>query len=170
MSRVLQRTRVFRNARRIALFMPNDGEMDPTVVIHDATSHGKALYLPVLAGRGKRELWFVRYRPGQAMTANRFGIPEPVPRPRDRINPRFLDVVLTPLVAFDEAGNRLGMGGGFYDRTFAFLRQRHRWHRPYLLGIAYDFQRCERLPSSPWDVPLSGVVTDAGYHAFGSRV
>jgi 5-formyltetrahydrofolate cyclo-ligase len=71
-----------------------------------------------------------------------------------------LDLVLTPLVAFDAQGHRLGMGGGFYDRSFAYLLRHSRWLRPRLIGLAYDFQRQTRLPHQPWDVPLHAIATD----------
>ncbi|MGD8594123.1 MAG: 5-formyltetrahydrofolate cyclo-ligase, partial [Gammaproteobacteria bacterium] len=76
---------------------------------------------------------------------------------------RRLNLVLTPLVAFDARGNRLGMGGGYYDRTFAYLRHQHRWRRPRLAGIAYDFQQVDRLERSSWDVPLSTIATPRKY-------
>jgi 5-formyltetrahydrofolate cyclo-ligase len=68
--------------------------------------------------------------------------------------------VLTPLVAFDAAGHRIGMGGGFYDRTFAFLRTRRAWRKPVLLGLAYEFQRSHNLAPGPFDVPLDGIASD----------
>ena len=71
-----------------------------------------------------------------------------------------LDLVLVPLVAFDDRGNRLGMGGGYYDQTFAFLSQRQHYRRPTLLGVAYEFQRLVALPVQAWDIPLDGVATE----------
>ena len=76
-----------------------------------------------------------------------------------------LDLVLVPLVGFDGAGNRLGMGGGFYDRSFAFLGQR-RWRRPRLVGVAFDLQRVDRLPRRAWDVPLDAVASERGCYRF----
>jgi 5-formyltetrahydrofolate cyclo-ligase len=75
---------------------------------------------------------------------------------------RKLDVVLLPLVAFDRRGNRLGMGGGFYDRTFA-PRGRGRVSAPRLIGLAHGFQQVAELVDQPWDVPLRGVLTDSGW-------
>jgi 5-formyltetrahydrofolate cyclo-ligase len=74
----------------------------------------------------------------------------------------WLDLVLVPLVGFDARGNRLGMGGGFYDRHFAFLRNRQAWRRPLLIGIAFDVQRVPRLSGASHDVPLWGIVTERG--------
>jgi len=69
---------------------------------------------------------------------------------------------LMPLVAFDSSGNRMGMGGGFYDRSFAYLRQRRQWCKPHLLGTGFELQRIENLPCQPWDIPLHSVVTERG--------
>jgi 5-formyltetrahydrofolate cyclo-ligase len=88
----------------------------------------------------------------------------------DTIDARWLDLVLMPLVGFDADGNRLGMGAGFYDRKFAFLRHRRAWRRPLLLGIAFDAQRVERFDAALHDVPLWGVVTErAVYGRAASR-
>ncbi len=122
---------------------------------------GKQIYLPVLNLRFHKRLWFAAYRDGDPLQPNRFGIPEPVVPFGQLRHPMQLDLVLTPLVAFDGQGNRLGMGGGFYDRSFAFLHHRNHWRRPHLLGTAHHFQQCTQpLPAQSWDVPLSGISTD----------
>ena len=77
-----------------------------------------------------------------------------------------LDLILMPLVSFDDNGNRLGMGGGFYDRSLEFLRHRTRWHKPQVFGIAYDFQRINGLTPDPWDIPLQGVITDRAVYLY----
>ncbi len=77
-----------------------------------------------------------------------------------------LDALILPLLAFDTQGQRLGMGGGFYDRSLAALRHRRRWRRPRLLGVAHGFQEVSELPREPWDVPLDGIVTEQGYRSF----
>ena len=124
---------------------------------------GRSLYLPVIAGA---RLWFSPFAPDTAMADNRFGIPEP--RARRRAMPAWaLDLVLMPLVAFDDAGNRIGMGGGFYDRTFAYLNHRRHLRRPVLVGAAFSFQHRPRLDARPWDVPLDAVVTDRGFRRLG---
>lgn len=151
---------LFRNADRIAAYLPADGEMDTAPLLERAWRMGKQVYLPVLLPHGENRLWFARYEPDTAMTRNRFGIREPLRAAQERISPLALDLVLTPLVAFDPEGHRLGMGGGFYDRSFAYLLRHSNWLRPRLIGIAYDFQRRDRLPSAPWDVPLQAIVTD----------
>lgn len=150
----------FRNARRIAAYLPADGELGTAPLIERAWAMGKRVYLPVLLPQGENRLWFARYTPETRLVHNRFGIPEPERAAHMRIAPHALDLVLTPLVAFDAHGHRLGMGGGFYDRSFAYLLRHTRWLRPRLIGLAYEFQRQARLPAQVWDVPLHAVATD----------
>ncbi len=163
--RIAQRTE-FRRARRIALYLAADGEVDLAPLLDKIWARRQMACLPVLRPLSGRKMDFLPYEPGDLLNANRYGIPEPVGHPREAVAPPFLDLVLLPLVAFDLQGNRLGMGGGFYDRTFAFLRRRHRWHRPRLVGVAYDFQQVEYLPAEPWDVPLHAVVTESRWIPF----
>lgn len=158
--RQLTRSALFLRSRHVAFYLPNDGEVDLTGLIRRAWRAGKHCYLPVLGPVHHNRLWFVPYRPGEALTRNRFGIPEPLGGWRAARRPWTLDLVLTPLVAFDLQGNRLGMGGGFYDRTLAYLDRRDCWEKPRLLGVAYEFQRHDTLPRAPWDVPLHAVVTE----------
>lgn len=106
-------------------------------------------------------LRFAPWRFGDLLVANRYGIPEPDHSPAAQLAPSDLSAVLVPLLAFDAAGTRLGAGGGYYDRSFAFLREMPRPARPRLIGVAHDFQQVDALRSEPWDVPLDLVVTDA---------
>ncbi len=163
----LTRTPLWRNIRHLAAFASADGEPDLWPLMHAAHHAGRHVYLPVVTGAGA-PLSFRQWWPGQRLTANRFGIPEP-PAGATRRPARHLDVVLTPLVAFDATGNRLGMGGGFYDRTFAFLHRRRRWHHPRLIGIAHAFQQVPSLAAEPWDVPLWGVLTPEALQRFPLR-
>ena len=152
-------------ARHIGIYLPNDGEIDPQLYIDLARRKGIKFYLPILHPIYPGKLVFSPYFDGVQLTANRFGIPEP-PFPRSRRRPAWaLDAVLFPLVGFDEEGGRLGMGSGFYDRTFAFSRIRPAM-APKLIGLAHDFQKVESLPTEPWDVPLHGVVTDKRCYRF----
>lgn len=163
------RHRLFHAARHIACYLPNDGELDLSPLIALAWNMGKSVYLPVLSHIHSDHLLFAPYRPGEPLRDNRFGIPEPVVPKRGLVSPREMDLVLTPLVAFDAEGNRLGMGGGFYDRSFAFLRRRRHWRKPRLVGVAYGFQETRQLDSQHWDVPLQGVITEAGFRPFTAR-
>ncbi|HEB94175.1 MAG TPA: 5-formyltetrahydrofolate cyclo-ligase [Gammaproteobacteria bacterium] len=164
-----RRHRLFCRARRVAAYLPNDGELDPMPLMALAWAIGKQVYLPVLSHLRSDHLLFAPYAPGDALRENRFGIPEPVVSLRHMVDLKTLDLVLTPLVAFDGQGNRLGMGGGFYDRSFAFLRRRRYWLKPHLVGMAYDFQRVDYLERQHWDVPLQGVVTEKGFVATGDK-
>ncbi|WP_355660564.1 5-formyltetrahydrofolate cyclo-ligase [Halomonas salifodinae] len=149
-------------ARRLALYLPNDGEIDPTPLISWLRRRGCRVYLPVLCPLAVNRLWFVHYHPGTPMVKNRFGIPEPDTRHgahrARRLAAWALDLVLLPLVGFDAQGQRMGMGGGFYDRSFAFTRGPG--PRPRLIGVAHDCQRVAALPSASWDVPLDAIVSD----------
>ena len=154
---------LFRNSRRVAAYLTNDGEMDLQPLIERLWAAGKQVFLPVLY---RKQLWFIPYERGSGFVFNRFGIPEPDLAPRERVRLPSLDLALMPLVAFDDAGNRLGMGGGFYDRTFAYLKRASRWRRPLLVGTAFEIQRLPSLPVQPWDMPLEGVLTERGLQHF----
>lgn len=158
----LQRSRHWQRARRIGCYLANDGEVSLEQVIRHALDTGREVYLPVLADVPPGRLRFCAYARDTPMKKNRFGISEPDVSASGDINPAFLDLVLAPLVAFDADGRRLGMGGGFYDRTFAYLHERRHWRQPPLIGVAYAFQQTHDVPSDSWDVPLSGIVTDRG--------
>ena len=149
----------FRRARHIAAYVGNKGEIDPMPLLHLAHAMNKHCYLPVLHPFLGGRLWFVPWTPGTPMQLNRFDIPEPLFEPRAIRKPRWLDLVVTPLLGFDEHCHRLGMGGGFYDRTFAHKRRLPAVAKPCLLGVAHDVQRCESISTAPWDVRLDGIVT-----------
>lgn len=146
----------FKYAKRIALYLPNDGEVDTQLAIKQAWERGQAVYLPVLDPIRKGFLWFVEYKANSIMRNNRFGITEPDPRFNRRIYPKFIQAVGLPLVAFDDQGNRLGMGGGFYDRSFEFCHQPGT--KPKLFGLAHQCQRVDELPTESWDIQLAGII------------
>lgn len=143
-------------ATGIALYWPNDGEIDPRPLAKRAWAQGKQVYLPVLSPHRQDELLFLRWKHGDRLKKNRFGIPEPVRTPSTPL--WTLSLILMPLVGFDPLGNRLGMGGGFYDRTLARLRGRP--HHPRLIGLAHACQEVDRLPAEPWDYSLHAIATD----------
>ncbi len=165
---ILRRSSLFLHCRRIALYLANDGELDPTPLARIARAAGKRLYLPVLRPLPRQALWFAEYPSSGKLRANRYGIMEPDIRHHPITPPWGLDLILLPLVAFDDQGTRLGMGGGFYDRTLAYRQHRRYWHKPRLIGLAHDCQRYHRLPSQPWDVPLDGILTETGLRPFRS--
>lgn len=167
LARHLADSPLFQRSQRIAAYLPNDGEADPQALIAAGWARGKALYLPILRFAPEKCLWFGRYRPDTALVPNRYRIPEPALDAETLANPRTLDMALVPLVGFDLAGQRIGMGGGYYDRTFAYLRGAGQPRAPWLVGLAFECQKLDRLPAEPWDVPLDGVVTEAGFYRFG---
>lgn len=153
-----------RRARRISLYLPVNGEIDPTPLMAWLRQRNVEIYLPVLQPFSANRLWFVAYRPNTPMVQNRFGICEPDLRfsaqRHNRLPAWALDTLIVPLVGFDANANRMGMGGGFYDRSLAFM------HRPgpspALIGVAHACQQVTSLPVEPWDVPLQAVVSDHG--------
>jgi 5-formyltetrahydrofolate cyclo-ligase len=150
---------VFRRARHIALYLPNDGEIDPRLLLQAAQRRGKATYLPILSPWPRTRMVFQRVRQHEKMSSNRFGIAEPAARRSRQRRAWALDLILMPLVGFDEHGGRLGMGGGFYDRSLAYRTRHVNWHKPTLIGLAHECQKVERLALTRWDVELDIVVT-----------
>lgn len=151
----------FLRARRIGGYVSADGEIDPAPLLDLAFDRHKRVYFPVLRPHPHPRLWFVEHRRGEPMVKNTFGIPEPARRGQRIRLPQALDLLLVPLVGFDERCNRIGMGGGFYDRSLAYLEDRRHWRRPLLIGLAHECQRVEHLQPSPWDVPLDLVATES---------
>lgn len=136
----------------VAVYIARDGEVELAPLIQDCRQRGIDLALPVVA---HRHMYFAAYRLDEPLHDNRYGIPEPVaPTPVDPT------MVLAPLVAFDNHGRRLGMGGGYYDRYFSSAPSVRR------IGIAHECQRIDDLPANPWDEPLAAVVTETGWHRF----
>jgi len=157
----------FASVATIAGYWACQGELDPAPLLERAWSAGKPVYLPVLAGD---VLQFAPYQCDTPLRRNRFNIPEPEVSPTEWRQPSDMGWVLTPLVAFDAAGTRLGIGGGFYDRSFAFLLDPS-WQgrRPRLLGLAYAFQQVDALIRQPWDVPLDVAITERNRCVFASN-
>lgn len=159
-SAVLQRLGSYRRARRIAAYYAQDGELSARYILVHAERTGRACYLPVL--RPGNRLAFAPFHARTKLRRNRFGVPEPAVSRAQRLPARALDLILVPLVAFDAAGNRLGMGGGYYDRTLGFLRTRP-FRAPILIGLAHSGQQVAKLNAQAWDIPLMGVITDRGF-------
>jgi 5-formyltetrahydrofolate cyclo-ligase len=146
-----------REGWRIAVYAALPSELDTQPLIDLAHSRGCEIYVPRIDRHAlAHKMRFVeltgRQRP------NRLGIAEP--EDSRMMGARWLDVVFLPLVGFDARGVRLGMGGGFYDRAFAFRRWRTAWHAPRLIGLAYAFQQVESLTAAAHDVRLDAVVTE----------
>lgn len=156
---------LFRRSGHIAFYLANDGEIDPRPLLLTAQKMGKATYLPVLKAWPRTRMVFQRIKPGERLQPNRFGIHEPRFAPARQRPIWALDLVLMPLVGFDENGGRLGMGGGFYDRSLAYRSMRKKSHKPTLLGLAHECQKVDRLPLESWDVTLQATVTEERWYA-----
>ncbi len=154
---------VMARAARLALYLPTRGELDCTSLAVQAWRRGRAVFLPVLTGNRLR---FAPFDESVELRPNRFGIFEPVAPPRRWCRAIQLDVIVAPLVAFDIHGCRLGMGGGYYDRTLAFMKNRSSACRPHFVALAFDMQRVPTLPSAEWDVHLDAVVTETTTYRF----
>lgn len=162
--RQLAQNPLFRRARHVSLYLPMDGEIDPRLLMREAQRRGKKTYLPVLSPWPRTRMVFQRIRPGDRLKPNRFRIPEPHINLRQQRRIWALDLILMPLVGFDDQGGRLGMGGGFYDRSLAYRARRGAWQKPVLLGLAHECQRVEKLAIASWDVPLQGTVSDKRWY------
>ena len=149
--------------KTIACYYSIKGEFPTAALIERLLSLGKKVYLPILRSDKKNYLAFQQIIPKQSLKSNRYGIPEPVFNSQLQINAKDLDLVILPLLGFDDAGNRLGMGGGYYDRTFAFTKDQHNKRHPYLLGLAFSHQQSDQIIAQPWDVPLDSMLTENGF-------
>jgi 5-formyltetrahydrofolate cyclo-ligase len=148
----LLKTPIYQQSQHIACYWPVSGEIELHFLIKNAWAQGKTCYLPVL---NHQQLNFVHYTPTSVMRPNRFGIPEPV---TGRVmQPQNVDLVLMPLVAFDKRNHRIGMGGGYYDKTFASASS---YRDVYLMGVAHRCQQVGLIRPEPWDVILDQVLTD----------
>lgn len=161
----LHNHRLYKRSKRIAAYLPADGEIDPGFIIDMAWHSNKEVYLPVLAPFTSR-LYFAPYKPNCKMKLNRFKISEPDVHPNQWLKAQQLDLILMPLVGFDTKGNRLGMGGGFYDRSLNFTWFRKTRYSPFLIGLAHQLQCVEQLPHQNHDVPMSMVATEQSLHIF----
>ena len=166
-SRLLLNHPLYRCSRRIAFYWPHDGEIDITPALAQALASEKSCYLPVLYRGGKNRLLFGRTTADwRFFSLNRFGIPEPDIVRNGWVFASELDLVLAPLVAFDDEGNRIGMGGGFYDSSLHHLRLQRNWQRPYVVGVAHELQHLSSIGRNAWDVPLRGAITDKQVYQF----
>lgn len=151
----------FQTSQNIAAYFPHDGEISPSPILEKAWKLGKNCYLPVINCSDTHQMCFVRYDEADSLTPNNFGILEPKQNTKS-VPTESLDLFLIPLVAFDKRGYRLGMGGGYYDRLLAELKS----PKPYLVGLAYDFQEVSSIPEEKWDIPLDAVATHTQLYIF----
>ncbi|MBP2154339.1 5-formyltetrahydrofolate cyclo-ligase [Erwinia rhapontici] len=142
-------------AQHIALFLSVDGEINTRPLIAKLWQRKQQVYLPVLHPFSTGQLLFLRYDEKTELKINRLRIPEPPLDIRNLLPLSELDVLIVPLVAFDAGGQRLGMGGGFYDRTLQNWQQ----HGFMPIGLAHDCQQVDTLPVEQWDIPLPALIT-----------
>jgi len=152
-----------KRANRIAAYIGVNGEADCSEIFRSAWLRKKSTYVPILR---KNRMLFAKLTSKTKLQNNHFGIPEPKVTTAEVVWPKNLDIILMPLVAFDSNGHRLGMGGGFYDRTLQQLRLREKYRRPLLIGMAYDFQLTGHIHKEDWDIPLHAVITETGFQHF----
>lgn len=142
----------------IALYLSFDGEINPMPVIEYCWASEKPVYLPVVMP-GQGHLLFAHYTKETRLEENQYGILQP--QVENLVEADTLHTLLMPLTAFDVSGARLGMGGGYYDKTLARCH-----NKPDLIGLAYEFQEVEKCPVEAHDEPLDGVMTNTKYINF----
>lgn len=148
---------------KIALFLAQDGELDTQSSIEYLWQETLyEVYLPVLDTQADWHMGFCRFEKNSTLKPNQFGILEPDLPIEKHLTGEQLDLVIMPLVGFDSSGNRLGMGGGYYDRTFEFKKKLSH-SKPKLIGWAHQCQEYRQIPSEPWDIPLDGLITENGF-------
>ncbi len=147
----------FQEAQHIAIYLSTDGELDTHAIIDYFWQAGKKVYLPVLHPFSQGHLLFIQYDRHTPMVENKFNIREPRLDKTKVIPVSQLDIIFTPLVAFDSQGQRLGMGGGYYDRSL------EKWYKTgngaIPIGIAHNCQQVNAIPTSSWDIPLPIIIT-----------
>jgi 5-formyltetrahydrofolate cyclo-ligase len=146
----------FRRAKLLACYLSTDDEVDTWLLIERAWRMKKRIFAPVINKKGV--MYFCEITPESKLFLNHYGLYEP--REGELIAPRQLDLVITPVVSFDNEGNRIGMGGGYFDRTFSFLRHRKHLLHPKLVGLAFACQRVEKITANPWDIQVFRVIDE----------
>ena len=141
----------------VALYLANDGEISPNLTISQLQKNKVTTLLPVMHSFNKGYLNFQTYSKNTSMVKNSFAILEPQLNAQQTYNLSKINYIFMPLVAFDISGNRLGMGGGFYDRTLSKIDTLET--KPKLIGLAHDCQQVDELPNQPWDIPLDFIIT-----------
>jgi len=159
----LQQLPEYQQARRVACFFSFDGEINTAPLIKTIIQQKDLCYLPRLRPTKPSRLWFLPFDGQSPLAPNRFGINEVDLPINHSIGVSRLDLILMPLVAFDIYGNRLGMGGGFYDATLAHLKTNGSKH-PVCIGLAYQLQQVARLPVESWDFKMDGVLTEEKFY------
>jgi len=148
---------------KIGIYYAVNNEVDVHPLCKILWQESKRVYLPIVE---KKKLLFGEYRDTSNLKNNRFKIPEPIVGIESQISAFELDLIFMPLVAFDPMGNRIGMGGGFYDRTLDNKQLDNDLKKPILVGVAYEFQKQNQIQPNPWDIPLDMIFTESKiYHS-----
>lgn len=150
-------TREFMSANFIACYLPMRDEVDTRIIIERGWRANKRIFVPIITNKG--EMFFREIRPDTTLVRNSMSIWEP--NTGEEISPRALQLVITPTVAFDSEKHRIGMGGGYYDRCFSFLRHRKTWFKPKLVGVAFNCQKIEKISPNIWDIRLYQLFSEA---------
>jgi 5-formyltetrahydrofolate cyclo-ligase len=158
--------RLLGRGRAIGFYMPARSEIDVRPLLRRAQEMGVHCYLPIVPERGKKKLWFSHLGKRPTWVLNRYGILENRPPEAALIRAMRLQTLFMPLLGFDVRGYRIGMGGGYYDATLAYLSRPRLWCRPRVIGVAYSIQEIDRVPDDKWDIPLDAVLTEQGYRRF----
>ena len=146
----------FMACKTIACYLPCYDEVDPSYIIERAWRANKRIFAPVIANN--QNMFFRQLLPDTQIEKNRFDLWEPASG--QTIRAKRIDVVITPVVAFDNRRNRIGMGGAYFDRCFSFLKNRQHWLHPKLIGVAFDCQKVEKIVPNHWDIRLYSVITE----------
>lgn len=167
-------SRLYKHSRHIALYLSADGEVDLSFLINKLHGHAKKCYLPVIVSRRHAIMRFAPYESHSRLKKNCFGILEPVCQKKYLKTAQQLDLILAPLVGFDEQGNRMGMGGGYYDRALQHIKLntiratelKTRPIKPKFVGVAHELQCVTKLESHSWDIALNAIVTEQRLNYF----
>lgn len=156
----------FMTDTRVAGYWAVRGELPLNLAVASLARRDQRYFLPVTGA--DRQLRFAEFASGTPLRGNRFGIPEPEVAADALRGGCDMDVILVPLLAFDRAGHRLGSGGGWYDRSLAFLAGVPRPATPLLVGVGYAFQEATAIAAEAWDIALDYIATDAELIACGA--
>ncbi len=152
---------IFEKSKKIACYLSFKNEVNTEKIIEKIWQLEKLCYLPIITQ--DKNLRYAGYTKMTPLYQNKYSLLEPKFQAHT-INASQLDLVITPLVAFDENGTRIGWGHGHYDRCFHFLQTKSRPHKPFLLGIAYELQKQKYLPRESWDIPLDAIITESSIY------
>ncbi len=148
----------FIQSKHIAYYVPDENEVDTSFIAQEAQRLKKSLYLPIFSEKNK--LAFYLIDSNTQFEKNKLGILEPIVLNQSPASPAELDLMLIPLVAFDQYCNRLGRGAGCYDRTLEFTKQLSQGQRPTLMGLAYEFQKVDEIIPKEWDIKMDAIITE----------